>query len=195
MQRNRKSISLSPRKYDLSGLPDRYFNSGELAALLHLCESVNPKAVVEFGCNNGRTAAAALRNISSIETYVGIDVLQGYETIMPCQRREVPPIPGELALSDPRFHLIVSKRGSFDLTSIPACDAAFIDADHSADGVMNDYALAKAAVRTGGIIIFHDDNCLPTVEVTQTLNALCEGGAQIVHVAGTWLAYERIGNG
>lgn len=195
MQRERESVAVTPREYDLSGLPNRYFNSGELAALLHLYESVNAKTIVEFGCNNGRTAAAALRNIASIESYVGIDVLPGYATIMPCQRREIPQEPGELALSDPRFHLIVSKRGSFDLISIPASDAVFIDADHSVEGVMNDYGLAKAAVRPGGIIIFHDDNCLPTVEVTQTLNALCEGGAQIVHVAGTWLAYERVGNG
>lgn len=191
--RNRKSVSVSPRQYDTSGLPTRFFNPGELAALLHLFEMVDARVIIEFGVNTGRNPAAALRNIPTIDRYVGIDVEQGYETVMPVQRREIPDRPGELAQHDPRFELIVRKNGSFDLTEadLPECDAVFIDADHSRKGVMNDYTLAKARVRPGGIIIFHDDNCLPVVEVTQTLNDLCAQGADIVHVQGTWLAYER----
>lgn len=190
--RNRPSIKLAPRRYDTAGLPERYFGPGELAALLHLYESVRPRVVVEIGVNTGRNAVAALRNIPSIERYIGIDVAPDYRTIMQVQRREVPARPGELALHDPRFELIVRSRGSFDLTpaDLARADAVFIDADHSRAGVENDYALAKAIVRPGGIIIFHDDNGLPVVEVTQTLNDICAGGADIKHVAGTWLAFE-----
>lgn len=193
IQRNRESVAIEPRSYDLSGLPTTFFNPGELGVLIHLIESVDAKTVVEFGVNNGRTPVAVLRNVPGVEHYVGVDVEAGYRTIMPVQRREVPTRPGELALDDPRFELIVRPQGSFDLTpaDLPMADAVFIDADHSRRGVENDYALACAILNPGGIIIFHDDNCLPVVEVTQTLNDLVAGGADIVHVADTWISYER----
>lgn len=196
--RNRPSIKYQPsRQYDLAGIPTRYFNKGEIEALLSLIESVNAESVIEFGVNNGRTPMAVLRNIQTIGLYVGIDVEPGYQTLMPVQRREIPLIPGELALDDDRFELITSKNGSFDLKAdegllagYPKFDVAFIDADHSRAGVLNDYNLAQQIVRPGGLIIFHDDNELKVVEVTQTLNELCDQGHKIVHIEGTWLSYE-----
>lgn len=192
--RNRLSVTLSPRKYDTAGLPARFFNPGELEALLHLFESVRPRTIIEFGCHEGRNAAAALRNIQTLERYVGVDVPPSYITKMAVQRKEIPAQPGRLAAHDPRFELILRPRGTFDLTGddLPAADVVFIDADHSREGVENDTRLALLAVRTGGMIIWHDDNCLPVVEVTQTLNDYCATGAEIKHVAGTWLAFERI---
>ncbi len=86
------------------------------------------------------------------------------------------------------------ERGTLDLTAedLPACDVVFIDGDHSVSAVLHDYALAKAIVRPGGIIVFHDDNGLPVVDVSLVLDSLCAGGADIQHVAGTWLAFERV---
>jgi len=194
MTRNRQSVELSPRNYDVLGLPSRYFNPGELESLLHLFESVDPRVIVEFGVNTGRNAVAALRNIRSIEKYIGIDVTPDYKTIMPVQRGEIPARPGELALGNPCFEVIVKTNGSFDLTAddLPMCDAVFIDADHSRKGVLNDRELSLKIVRPGGIIVYHDDNCLAAVEVTQALNELCDNGANITHVANTWLAYEFV---
>lgn len=191
MQRNRPSVKLEARSdFDVAGLPTRYFHPGELETLLTLYASVEPRRIIEFGVNTGRNAAAALRNFPQLQEYVGVDVLPGYVTQMAVQRKEIPEVPGQLAAHDPRFTLIVSARGSFDLSpgDLGFADAAFIDADHSRDGVMNDFAIALSAVRPGGLIIFHDDNCLPVVQVTQTLNELCEGGHKIVHFEGTWLA-------
>lgn len=172
--------------------PTRYFNKGEIEVLLSLIDSVNAETVIEFGVNNGRTPLAVLRNIPSVKKYVGIDVESTYKPLMHVQRNEVPTVPGELVLDDPRFELIVKPNGSFDLSEsdLPQADVAFIDADHSRAGVLNDYALASKVVRTGGLIIFHDDNCLPVVEVTQTLNELCDQGHEIIHIEGTWLSYE-----
>lgn len=191
--RDRKSVKVSPHSYDVSGLPTRYFNPGELETLLSLFEGA--KTVIEFGVNNGRNPAAALRNIKSIERYVGIDVEPGYRTAMPVQRREIPRVPGELAVGDARFDLIVRPRGSFDLAAddLPPADAIFIDADHSERGVRNDTSLALEVVKPGGIIIWHDDNCLPVVQVTQTLNALQrELDLKISHIEGTWLSFVRL---
>jgi len=192
--RNRPSIDIRPRKYDTLGLPTRFFNPGELEVLLYLYESVKPEVVIEFGVHTGRNAVAALRNIPSIRRYIGVDVTPDYQTIMPVQRKEIPQQPGELALHDPRFELIVRPRGTFDLRpeDLPQACAVFIDADHSRAGVVNDYELARAVVRKGGVIIFHDDNCLPTVQVTETLNELCAAGARIQHVAGTWISFEAV---
>lgn len=190
--RNRPSITLAPRIYDTAGLPTRYFNPGELDALLHLFEGA--KVIIEFGVNTGRNAVAALRNIEGLTRYIGVDVTPDYRTIMRVQRNEIPERPGELALGESRFELIVKPRGTFDLTAadLPPCDAVFIDADHSRDGVLNDRALALQVVSPGGLIIYHDDNELPVVEVTQTLNALCDEGVVIKHVEGTWLAFEVV---
>lgn len=157
-------------------------------------ESVSPEVIIEFGVNTGRNALAALRNIDTLKKYVGIDVTPDYQTIMPVQRKEIPAKPGELAIHNPKFELIVKDNGSFDLTAddLPMCDAVFIDADHSRKGVMNDRQLSLKVVKPGGIIIYHDDNCMIAVEVTETLNDLCATGAKIIHVAGTWLAYEHV---
>lgn len=195
IKRNRPSVTLSQREYDTRGLPTRFFNPGELDALLHLFESVSARTIIEFGCHEGRNAAAALRNIAGLERYVGVDVPPSYVTKMAVQRKEIPAQPGRLAEHDPRFELILRPRGTFDLSldGLPAADAVFIDADHSREGVENDTRLALSVLRPGGIIIWHDDNCLPVVEVTQTLNDYCDAGARITHVAGTWLAFERVG--
>lgn len=191
---NRESIDLKPRDYDVKGLPERFFSQGELVRLLHLYEQENPKVVVEFGVHRGRNAVAALRNIKSIERYIGVDVAIDYQTQMTVQRNEVPEHAGDLAKDLPQFEVIVRPNGTFDLSpdDLPRCDVVFIDADHSRKGVMNDRALALDILKKGGLIIYHDDNCLDVVEVTQTLNDLCKEGAKMVHVNDTWLTYERI---
>lgn len=177
---------------DLSGLPKRYIHEGELDCLIHLLQGA--RVIVEFGCNNGRTAAAILRNVAAVERYIGVDVPAGYNFACKVQRAEVPAVPGQLALADKRFELVLKDRGSFDLgpDDLPACDAVFIDGDHSEAAVLNDYALAKAVVRPGGIIVFHDDNGLRTVDVSRVLDDLADEGADIRHVSGTWLAFERV---
>lgn len=178
----------------LPAIPPRFFNPTERETLVALIASVQPRTVVEFGCNEGRAAATILLNLPGIEQYVGIDVLPGYVTQMECQRNEVPAEPGKFAARDRRFRLLLKARGSFDVTTaeLPPADAIFIDADHSYAGVINDYRLAKAIVRPGGIIIFHDDNGSPQVQVSEALDELHRCGNPIVHVDGTWLAFERI---
>lgn len=69
----------------------------------------------------------------------------------------------------------------------------FIDGDHSRAGVEHDTMLARAMVRPGGIIVWHDYHHFGTVDVRDVLDEMWQAGADIVHVEGTWLAYERIG--
>ena len=149
--------------------------------------------MIEFGINVGRTAKAMLANVPTLKSYHGVDVPIGYIPAMPVQRNEVPAVPGELVLADPRFQLLVRPRGSFDLRieDFEPCDAVFIDGDHGRDGVLHDTALADAVVRPGGIIIWHDYHTLGTVDVADVLHELADTGRPIKHVRDTWIAFER----
>jgi predicted O-methyltransferase YrrM len=184
--------SIPLRKIDEAQWPARYLNPGELSAIVSLVESVNPSVVVEIGVNEGRTAAAVLRHVRSVDRYVGVDVLPGYEFGCRVQRAEVPKAPGRMAVADPRFDLVLSPLGSFDCNALPACDVVFIDGDHSRKAVEHDTALARAAVRPGGIIIWHDYHDLGTVDVRDVLHDMLDAGHKIVHLEGTWLAFERV---
>lgn len=185
---------LNLRPLDWTGLPRRFMNTSELETLIALVGSVRPRAVLEFGINTGRTAKAILANVPGIERYQGIDVTPGYVTSKAVQRREVPDKPGELVSSDRRFQMILSERGSLDLAprDLQPCDAAFIDGDHGREAVLHDTRLARALVRPGGIIIWHDYHDLGNVDVREVLHEIAAAGAPIRHVQGTWIAYERV---
>jgi predicted O-methyltransferase YrrM len=169
-------------------------NPGELEALIGLIKTVEaPRSIVEFGVNEGRTAKAILREIPSIRSYVGVDVVADYIPSKVVQRNEVPARPGHLVANDKRFSLIVRPRGSLDLTAadLPAADVVFIDGDHGREAVTHDSTLARAIVRSGGLIVWHDFHDLGTVDVRDVLHEFADMGQTITHVAGTWLAFER----
>jgi predicted O-methyltransferase YrrM len=180
---------------DWTGLDRRFLNHGELEVLVSLVRSVAPKTMLEIGVNTGRTALAMLRNVSTLERYIGIDVPPDYVPALPVQATEVPHNPGYLAAHDPRFELIVSPRGSLDFrieaSGLPACDVVFIDGDHSCVAVVHDTALARNLVRPGGLIIWHDYHDQGTVDVKNVLDGYHRHGAKLFHIQDTWLAYER----
>lgn len=184
----RPSVTVTPLPdLDVAGFDARFLRPGELARLVTLVASVAPRTMLEFGCRDGRAAAVFLHNVPSLEQYVGIDRVPGLRT-----PDAVPP--GQLAAADPRFRLLLRRHGAFDLTSsdLPFCDAVFIDAELSRAGVLGNTALALAVVRQGGIIVWHNDNRLPQMQVSEALDELAAGGIEISHVEGTWLAFARV---
>lgn len=190
----RPQVRLSARIGQLPQ-PDGFMGLGEIETIIELVGSVRPKRVIEFGVNAGRTARAILTTVPGIERYIGIDVPPGFSTALAVQRGEVDAAPGHLVAGDARLQLMILPHGSHDLAvgDLPACDAAFIDGDHSRAGVLHDTALAKAAVRPGGIVIWHDDHDLGTVDVRAVLDEMhAYGEATAVHVEGTWLAFELV---
>lgn len=169
-------------------------NPGELEVLVALARLASARVVIEFGVNEGRTAKALMRNVETIERYVGIDVPHGYVTDKLVQRNEVPQQPARLALDDARFRLIIARRGSHDLVpeDLPECDLAFIDGDHGRAGVTKDTLLSCRRVRPGGLIVWHDYHARGTVDVQAVLEEYAEAGRPIQHVEGTWLAFMRV---
>jgi predicted O-methyltransferase YrrM len=90
--------------------------------------------------------------------------------------------------------LRLSEKGSFDFNVSShgvKYDAIFIDGDHGRDAVMHDTKIAKQLLNDGGIIIWHDYHDRGTVDVKDCLDELQSKGANIKHVAGTWVAFER----
>jgi predicted O-methyltransferase YrrM len=173
---------------------NRYLGSDETTILVALIRSVEPRVVIEFGTNIGLTARTLLQRIPSIETYVGIDVPNHYKPTLACQQHEVPRAIGYEAAHDPRFFALECEHGSRQLTALDleACDAAFIDGDHSFDAVIHDSKLAGVLLRPGGIICWHDYGN-PAVDVTLALDHLHEHeGWPIAQVHATWLAIVRL---
>jgi predicted O-methyltransferase YrrM len=167
-----------------------YLNREETGLVVALMHEVEPKVVIEFGVQLGRTAKMLLANVPSIERYVGIDVPHHFEPTLQNQQSEVPETAGLYARSDPRFDLMLCADGSAGLrvADLPRCQAVFIDGDHSEGGVSHDSDLARAVVQPGGIIIYHDYGN-PAAEVTAALNGFVRNGWPIRRIEGTWLAY------
>lgn len=160
--------------------------------LLALIASVCPVAMLEIGVNDGLTARAILACVGSLEHYQGVDVPRDYVPACEVQRNEVPLNPGHLVAADARFELVLRPRGSLDLTAadLRPCDAVFIDGDHGREAVLHDSALALSVLRPGGIVIWHDYNLRPTVDVSAVLHEFAAEGRTIKHVEDTWIAYE-----
>jgi predicted O-methyltransferase YrrM len=170
-----------------------YLSSHETAILLRLISESAPVVVAEFGVQLGKTAKTLLDAIPTIEKYIGIDVDYKFKTRLRCQQSEVPSAAGLYARDDPRFFLLRLEKGSIVLETqdLEPLDAVFIDGDHSAVGVTTDSILARALLRPGGVIVWHDYGN-PGVEVTATLDRFAvEFGWPIYAVAGTWLAFMR----
>jgi len=188
--------SLDVRPIDWTGLPTRFMDHGnkDLETLIALIRSVWPRHVIEFGVNVGRTAKAIMANVPGIERYTGIDVPLSYVPLLALQLDNAVLNPGEMVLDDPRFKLIVSTRGSLDLSpdDLEPCDAVFIDGDHGRAAVEHDSMLARALVRPGGIIIWHDFHPLGTVDVASVLSEQYAAGRPLFYVEDTWHAFERI---
>jgi predicted O-methyltransferase YrrM len=174
------------------GLHREYQNPGELEILVALARSVEARTMLEIGCRDGRTAKLLLHNVPTLERYVGVDVPPSYQPQHDFQRGEMTQWPGELATSDPRFDLIIHKRGSLDLTAeeMPCWfDIAYIDGDHGDVAVRHDSMLAREVVRSGGLIVWHDYSNATTVDVKAVLDEFLANGWPLKQIDRTWFAY------
>jgi predicted O-methyltransferase YrrM len=187
-------FELPIEEIDWRGLHRNYLMAGEMAIIAALVRGIAARSMVEIGCRDGRTARVMLDNVSTLQSYVGVDVPMTYQPGLPSQRTEMVGDPGRYAASDARFRLIIRPRGSLDLTAeeIRDCDAVFIDGDHSEAVVSHDSTLALSVVRPGGLVIWHDYTSRHLDDVTRVLNGLASDGLSITHVVGTWLAFYQL---
>ena len=169
---------------------ERWMTDRERAAIIGLLSQIGARRVIEIGCNEGHLAFDVLHHLLTIDIYTGIDIAP-FSAHLPsilAQHSEVPGTwAGRLVLDHPKFVLQTYPRGSLDLLRLPPCDAVIIDGDHSEAAVRHDTALATAAVRQGGVIIWHDYADWEGCGVPAVLESL---DGDIKHVADTALAVE-----
>jgi hypothetical protein len=189
------NLPVGPMPVDWQDLPPTYLNFGELEIIVALLRAAaRQDIIVEIGLAEGRTAKAILRELPHVQKYIGIDTSDaGYQPKLRSQWTERSPSPGYLALNEPRFDRWLLPRGSLDLTAddFPPVDAVFIDGDHSSEVVRHDSDLARAIVREGGIVIWHDASNV-SVEVHSVLTRLVNEGWPINQIEGTWLAFMKV---
>jgi predicted O-methyltransferase YrrM len=169
----------------IGGSTSKYLNAWETAILIKLVDSVSPKVMIEFGCNEGITAKRLLEKVPTIGRYIGIDISFDQAT------SETPATAGWAVANDPRFFILLQDSRSLNDDDLEECDAVFVDGDHSEATVLHESRLARRLVRPGGIIVWHDFGN-PAVEVTQTLVRLNNDfDWPIQHIDGSWLAFMR----
>ena len=172
--------------------PNPFLIRNDLPFLLGIVEKFKPRNFVEFGLNKGYTAKIILDFAPWIEKYYGIDVLPGFKTGIDYQQREIPLEAGK-ACSDSRLIKIVTKNGSEDVTPemISCVDMAFIDADHSYEGVKRDTEIVEQAMKSGGVIIWHDYFMMRT-QVKKFIDERIEKGNNVCIVKCTNMCFEIV---
>jgi predicted O-methyltransferase YrrM len=173
---------------------DMFMSAYERQVLVALANSIAAKIVVEIGVQDGWTARRLLADVPSIVNYIGVDVLPGYVPSLAVQRDEVSNRPGCLVECDPRFFLFLRGRGSLDFSpnDLPRCDLMLIDGDHGRDAVVHDSTLARAAVRSGGLVIWHDYWLGDGIcEVRDVLDEMHAAGCALNRIEDTWFAIEE----
>lgn len=169
-----------------------YATPDDRPALLALARTIRPRTVVEFGVQEGRTAALLLRECPWIRDYLGVDVPADFAPALDGQRTEVPAVAGHLVSADSRFRLLLVPGGSATLRPdglVAEADLVYIDGSHAEADVRHDTALARAIVRPGGVIVWHDyPSCIGVQRVIDQLNDA--EGDHIALIEGTWICFQ-----
>jgi predicted O-methyltransferase YrrM len=166
----------------------------EVDALVSLGLAVDAKKVFEFGTNLGHTTsvlAKYFKDVWTIDFYAEmgayISPQQGGELNRLADVGKMAQLPnvhqlyGDTLAKDIRLQLM-HKRRMFDMV--------FVDAGHSLLNVLNDSLLALVMVKPGGVIVWHDyKNQDIGQEVIDAVECINEIKGNVVHIAGTWLAF------
>lgn len=156
-------ITLNP--LELADIAIRGFGAmqktAELAALIDLVASGEPKRILEIGFGNGGTAWAWSK-ISSLEQLIILNLPEGpwggcgedrdsamLQRIAENTTARIDYIAGNSQNSEALEAVEARLKGEL-------VDFLFVDGDHSALGVAADYELYKKFVRPQGLIAFHD---------------------------------------
>lgn len=168
-----------------------YLSDAERRVLVALARHVRARTVIEFGVQDGQTARCIWDGCGSVRTYVGIDLPLGEAPALASQATEVAAVPGAAVADRKGFRLL--RTNSRDLTppDLPMADLIFIDGGHDFGTVAHDTTLADAKIRPGGVIVWHDYNAIPGIEVRRLIDERNQTrGDRATLVAATWLVFQ-----
>ena len=130
-----------------------------LRFLMHLAEDP-PRSIVELGTAHGGTLFLFTRIAVADATIVTVDMPAGH--FGGGYPRTYAPLFKSFGRDKQRIRLIRGDSHSSDTLEVvqkivgTTVDLLFIDADHSYEGVRNDFETYSPLVRAGGLIAFHD---------------------------------------
>lgn len=135
------------------------------------------KAVLEVGSYCGRSTICLARTARGV---TAVDTFDGRGTAMPGETE------GAFRANLRKYGVegkVAAVRG--DSAAVlpnlpPVYDLAFIDGSHDAESVARDAALARARLRPGGLLAFHDYGTAENPGVTEAVDKLLAGGDQLV---------------
>lgn len=141
----------------------------DMRVALALFRRFKPTRVLDFGTNEGSTAAFLLEQCPDIELWVGVDLLP---ELFPA-RGIVPKVAGARARHDPRFHAVLTDETVEDFqqklvaflraynkpnTSILGFDCIIMDANHDDRATERDTDACSLFMHPGGLWLWHDYN-------------------------------------
>jgi predicted O-methyltransferase YrrM len=150
-------------------------NSVEIEKLYKTVLDLTPKAVLEIGTARGGTLYLWAQAAADDATIVSVDLPGGkFGGAYPAARIQ---FYQSFARDNQKLHLIRNDSHSTETLGLVQSyfandyiDFAFIDGDHTYEGVKSDFSLYSPLVRKGGIIALHDilpRTALPDIQVSQ----------------------------
>jgi len=156
-----------------------WLSPAEGAALSRLAAG---KAVLEIGSYCGRSTICLAQTAESV---YAVDTFDGRATTSP--RDTLAELCGNL-ITYGVMEKVTICRGSSDMT-VPnietAFDLAFIDGDHTREAVLRDAEMARAKLKEGGVLVFHDYGRPGDEGVTAAVDTLLKGGAELIDCCET----------
>jgi predicted O-methyltransferase YrrM len=135
---------------------DFSLTEADLRVALALCNEHQPKRVLEFGVNEGNTAAFLLKHCPFIEEYVGVDLVP---ELFP-NRGIVPKKAGWRVGDDPRYRSVLTDETVGDFHNKMAGQGEFdllvMDANHEDWATKRDTEACWRYLRPGGLCLWHD---------------------------------------
>lgn len=124
----------------------------ELAGLLETVAGINPKLVVEIGCDRGGTLWAWEQLGADV---LGVSLIGGPYSSGPAREQQLLDRHGaEVIVAD--SHELATWLQVHEAVAGRPVDLLFIDGDHSYDGVQRDVMAYLPLVRPGGYVALHD---------------------------------------
>ena len=155
-------------------------NSVEIEKLYKAVCDLQPESILEIGTARGGTLYLWAQAATDDATIVSVDLPGGkFGGAYPSARI---PFYQSFVKNNQRLHLIRSDSHSTEtLNMVKKCfsdqliDFAFIDGDHTYEGVKSDFSLYAPLVRKGGIVALHDilqRTDLPDIQVSRFWNEI-----------------------
>ena len=160
----------------------------EVPVLTALADYFKCRRCLEIGVNTGATGAAILAGNDIIVEYIGVDLNKIWYVDEPA---------GHFASSDPRFRLIQSAGGLYDMkpADLAPVDFVFVDADHSYQAIKYDTEFARQALNpAGGIVVWHDYQHPTCPDVRKYIHEINDqpGQSPIIWVQDTTVCYQIV---